>query len=154
MKRKYYEKPKFDISKSYDINEVAEVLGMGRSTIYTNNPNSIFSRSLKYKNRRYFERDRVIEYQEKHFPYCCFCLYELMEADIVNLLPSGNNSFSYEFENCTIEVNVSIQDNILAVNKLLIYNRLYDIVDVNDIIMKIYDSISKDYNVSRIANLN
>lgn len=144
MKRiKDYKLPEFSLYNAYSLADVSLVLGISTKTIYRNNPNSIFSRSRKYKNKRYFERNRIIEYQEKQFFYCSSWLYEPIEGDVIRLLPSGNRFFLYEFENCMIEVDVSVQDKILTINKLLIYNKLYDIIKANGIIMGIYENIAK-----------
>lgn len=108
MKTKDYEKPKFDISKAYDINEVAEVLGVTRRTIDRNNPNSIFSRSLKHLNKRYFEKDRVIEYQEKNILANIDLLLEEIESKIEYFDYNTEETIEIEYMNATIEVGVRI----------------------------------------------
>lgn len=108
MKTKDYEKPKFDISKAYDINEVAEVLGVTRRTIDRNNPNSIFSRSLKHLNKRYFEKDRVIEYQEKNILANIDLLLEEIESKIEYFDYNTEETIELEFMNATIEVGVKV----------------------------------------------
>lgn len=142
MKTKDYEKPKFDISKSYDINEVAEVLGVSRRTVDRNNPNSIFSRSLKHLNKRYFEKDRVIEYQEKNILANIDLLLEEIENKIEYFDYNTEETIEIEYMNVTINVGIRItgftgMDNKKCVELVNIdenrgrgyvdaYNTLYD----------------------------
>ena len=142
MKTKDYEKPKFDISKAYDINEVAEALGVTRRTIDRNNPNSIFSRSLKHLNKRYFEKDRVIEYQEKNILANIDLLLEEIESKIEYFDYNTEETIEIDYMNVTIEVGVRVtgftgMDNIKCIELIDIdqkrgrgyvdvYNKLYD----------------------------
>ena len=142
MKTKDYEKPKFDISKAYDINEVAEVLGVTRRTIDRNNPNSIFSRSLKHLNKRYFEKDRVIEYQEKNILANIDLLLEEIESKIEYFDYNTEETIEIDYMNVTIEIGLKVTgytgvDNIKSIELIDIdqkrgrgyvdvYNKLYD----------------------------
>lgn len=109
MRTKDYEKPKFNLSKAYSIDEVANVLGVTRRTIDRNNPNNIFSRSMKHLNKRYFERDRVIEYQENNILANLGLLLEKIEDKINYFDYNTEETIEIEFMNVTVEIGIVVR---------------------------------------------
>ncbi|NDV93512.1 hypothetical protein D0T84_01095 [Dysgonomonas sp. 521] len=109
MRTKDYKKPQIDIAKAYSIDEVANVLGITRRHVDRINPNNIFSRSVKYLNKRYFEKDRVIEYQEDNILSNLSLLLGKIEEKINYFDYNTEETIEVEFMNVTIEVGIVVR---------------------------------------------
>lgn len=141
---KKYPSPKFEISKAYSIEDVANVLGVSRRSIDRCDPNKIFSMSMLHNNKRYFEKERVIQYQETNILSNIDLLLEEVENEIEYFDYNTEEVIEIEFMNVNIQVGVRITgftgyDNIKCIELMDVdHNRSY--IDAYN---KEYDELPK-----------